>query len=229
MKMLIHYLPRRIIAVASVVLCGCLNVSVASAQNEATSAINFQFSGLIPGTSAGTVITDFPAPTSGTPVTGHATRAGGFQARYSYQFNKWSGVDAGLTFARYTQKYSGVLGPSSVQSRLRHATADFVLHIPDPFARIHPFTVVGVGALRFSPSNNPNNAAGAGSQTRSALIYGGGADFDISKRVGIRAEYRGAKFKAPDFYLVELHNNAQTHISEPSIGIYFRISGLRKG
>jgi opacity protein-like surface antigen len=89
-----------------------------------------------------------------------------------------------------------------------------------------------VGALRFKPAENANNIDGAASETRSAFIYGGGADIDISKRVGIRADYRGFKFKAPDFELPELTTNMQTHISEPSIGVYFRFSKVsidRKG
>ena len=79
--------------------------------------------------------------------------------------------------------------------------------------------------MEFSPTDNSNNAAGADSQFRSELTYGGGADFDISNRVGIRVEYRGATFRAPNFNVPELTTNAETHISHPSIGIYFKLSG----
>ena len=78
------------------------------------------------------------------------------------------------------------------------------------------------------PTGNANNFAGAASETRSAFIYGGGADFDISKRVGC-ADYRGFKLKSPDFELPELTTNTQTHISEPSIGVYFRFSKVSLG
>jgi opacity protein-like surface antigen len=74
-----------------------------------------------------------------------------------------------------------------------------------------------------------NNLDGAASETRSAFIYGGGADVDLSKRVGIRADYRGFKFKEPDFELPELTTNMQSRISEPSIGVYFRFSKVSFG
>jgi hypothetical protein len=47
--------------------------------------------------------------------------------------------------------------------------------------------------------------------------------------VGIRADYRGFRFKAPDFELPELTINAQTRISEPSVGVYFRFSKVSFG
>jgi opacity protein-like surface antigen len=89
--------------------------------------------------------------------------------------------------------------------------------------------VTGFGVLRFSPTDNVNNLFAVTSQSRSAFIYGGGADFDLSKRLGLRADYRGFRLKAPDFRLPELTTIAQTHISEPSIGIYFRFTRVSFG
>jgi len=79
------------------------------------------------------------------------------------------------------------------------------------------------------PTDNVNNVADAAAQTRSAFVYGGGADIDISKHVGIRAAYRGFKYKAPDFELPELTTDMQTHMGEPSVGVYFRFSGFSFG
>jgi opacity protein-like surface antigen len=191
--------------------------------------INFQFSGVIPSTSTGNISTDFPTPFTGNSLTDQSTRSGGLQASYSYQFNKWTGAEVGYGQSRFTQSYSSELGASSVQSDLRQGTTDFVFHIPDRISRIHPYAIVGVGALRFMPTGIANNIDGAASETRSAFTYGGGADIDISKRVGIRADYRGFKLKAPDFELTELTTNTQTHISEPSVGVYFRFSKMSLG
>jgi opacity protein-like surface antigen len=191
--------------------------------------IIFQYSGVIPATSTGNISVDFPTPFTGASLTDQSTRSGGFQASYSYQFNKWTGADVGYGQSRFTQSYSSDVGTSSVQSDLRQGTADFVFHIPDGISRIHPYAVVGVGALQFMPTDNANNFEGAASETRSAFIYGGGADIDILKRVGIRVDYRGFKLKSPDFELPELTTNTQTHIAEPSIGIYFRFSNVSLG
>jgi opacity protein-like surface antigen len=201
-------------------------------ENTPPQQIAFQYSGVIPATSTGNISTNFPTPFTGASLTDQSTRSGGFQASYSYQFNKWTGADVGYGQFRFTQSYSSDLGGSSVQSDLRQGTTDFVFHVPELLSRIHPYAVVGVGALRFIPAENANNIDGAASETRSAFIYGGGADIDISKRVGIRADYRGFKFKASDFELPDLTTNMQTRISEPSIGVYFRFSKVsidRKG
>ena len=79
------------------------------------------------------------------------------------------------------------------------------------------------------PTSNVNNTAGALAQTRSSLVVGGGADFDISKRFGIRADYRALRFRVPDFQLATLDTNAETHISEPSVGVYFKFSKISIG
>ena len=57
----------------------------------------------------------------------------------------------------------------------------------------------------------------------------GDADTEWLKRVGISAEYREYKLKAPDFELPELTTNTLSHIAEPSIGIYFRFSRVSVG
>ena len=200
-----------------------------AAESTPPQQISFQYGGVMPATSAGNVSTDFPTPFTGMSLTDQVTRSGGFQASYSYRFNKWTGADVGYGQFRFTQSYSSALGSSSVQSDLRQGTTDFVFHVPELLSRIHPYAVVGVGALRFVPTGNTNNLDGAASETRSAFIYGGGADIDISNRVGIRADYRGFKFKAADFELPELTTNVQTRISEPSIGVYFRFSKVSFG
>lgn len=223
-------LRKSVLLLAGLAAGGYLRASSALAMdNTPPQQFHFQFSGVIPATSTGNVSTNFPTPFTGTSLTDQSTRSGGIQAGYSYQFNKWTGAELGYGQSRFTEGYSGDLGTSSVQSELRQATTDFVFHIPDRMSRIHPYAVVGVGALQFIPTGNANNLAGAASEARSAFIYGGGADIDISKRVGIRADYRGFKLKSPDFELPELTTNTQTHISEPSIGVYFRFSKVSLG
>jgi opacity protein-like surface antigen len=223
--------PRKsILVLAGLLAYGYMHVPVLSAQDKTPpQQINLQFSGFIPGTSTGNVTTDFPTDSTGTPITYQPTTTGGLNAKYAYQFNKWAGADAGFGMARYSQNYAGDFGTSSVESNLRQLTTDFVLHIPDRLARIHPYAVIGVGAMRFNPTENVNNMAGTVAQTRAAFIYGGGADIDVSKRVGIRAEYRGFRFKVPDFQLPALTMNEETHIAEPSVGVYFRFSTVSIG
>ena len=219
-----------VLLLVGLVISGFLRLSPAFAADDTLQQqLGFHFSGVLPATSTGTVSTNFPTPATGDPLTYQATRSGGWQASYSYQFNKWAGAEVGYGQFQFTQDYSTDLSSSSVQSNLRQGTADFVFHVPEVLSRIHPYGTVGVGALRFVPTDDVNNVADAASQTRSAFVYGGGADIDISRRMGIRAAYRGFKYKAPDYALPELTTNMQTHLGEPSVGVYFRFSGINFG
>jgi opacity protein-like surface antigen len=221
---------KTVLLLVGLAMSGFLNVSSAFAMDDTLQQqLGFHFSGVLPATSTGTVSTNFPTPLTGEPMTDQSTRSGGWQASYSYQFNKWTGAEVGYGKYQFTQNYSTDFGASSVQSDLRQGTADFVFHVPVVLSRIHPYGVVGVGALRFMPTDDVNNVADAATQTRSSLVYGGGADIDISRRVGIRAAYRGFRYKAPDFELPELTTNMQTHMGEPSVGVYFRFSGINFG
>ncbi len=59
-------------------------------------------------------------------------------------------------------------------------------------------------------------------QTKAALVYGGGVDFDITSNFGVRAEYRGLVYKVPDFQLDALNLDKVTHLAQPSVGFFFR-------
>ena len=154
-------------------------------------SIDFGFARSMQAPSTG-VVGEIPGLLNGQSVTDNATRGGGIGLGYTYLFNSKVGLDAGLEASRYTHNYSGDIDSAFVESSLREFTGNFIFRIPVHLSWVHPYVLAGAGAMEFSPTDNPNNAAGADSQLRSALTYGGGADFDISNRIGIRAEYRGA-------------------------------------
>jgi hypothetical protein len=52
-------------------------------------------------------------------------------------------------------------------------------------------------------------------------IYDVGANFDITHYFGVRAEYRGLVYKAPDLKLDNLSLD-KTNLVQPSVGIHFR-------
>ncbi len=85
---------------------------------------------------------------------------------------------------------SGSIGQTSMKQLAayvyRHALRGFT-----------PFVEGGVGGLVF----NPTDAPGASTQARAAFVYGGGADFNLTKRIFLRAEYRGLVYNSPTFDL----------------------------
>jgi outer membrane immunogenic protein len=153
-------------------------------------------------------------------ATNHATRTGGFLVGYSYQFNNWAGVEGNYGYTRNNQNYFGTFGQSSVRSDFHEVTGSFVFHIPLRVANVRPYALAGGGALIFDPVDNFSN--GIDRQARGTFVYGGGANFDVTRNFGIRAEYRGLVYKAPDFKVDALNLDKFTHLAQPSAGFYFR-------
>jgi len=151
----------------------------------------------------------------------HSTKSGGLLVGYSYQFNKWAGVEGNYGYTRNTQNYFGLTGRSSIQSDIHEVTGSFVAHIPVNVARVRPYLLAGAGAVVFDPTDKVT-VNGAARQTKAAFVYGGGVNFDLTHNFGVRAEYRGLAFKVPDYTLDSLHIDKLTHIAQPSVGFFFR-------
>ena len=55
------------------------------------------------------------------------------------------------------------------------------------------------------------------------MVYGAGADFNITKQIFVRAEYRGLIYNSPTFDLAAAAGTGRiTHRAEPSIGFGYR-------
>jgi hypothetical protein len=47
-------------------------------------------------------------------------------------------------------------------------------------------------------------------------------DYRLVRALGLRLQYRGLVYKAPDFGLAALSTDSWTHTAEPSVGLVFR-------
>jgi opacity protein-like surface antigen len=165
----------------------------------------------------------FTKDSSGNGINQHATDTGGFLVSYRYHFNRWLGADASYGYARNTQQNVTSAGPLGVQANVHQATGALVLAVPHQIFRLNPYVLAGGGALIFDPTGNSGGSvAGASTQTKPAFLYGGGADYELSKHFILRAEYRGYVYGRPDFGLNALHSGATTHSAQPSAGVVFR-------
>ncbi len=200
----------RKIVVASV-LGFLVSASGAAAQERRWQEIGIQGTGF------------FTKDSSGNGINQHATDTGGFLLSYRYHFNRWLAADASYGYARNTQQNFASSGPFSVQANVHQATGALVVTAPRRIFRLNPFVLAGAGALIFDPTGNAGGfVSGAQSQSRAAFVYGGGADYELSKHFTLRAEYRGFVYERPDFDLAALHSGATAHTAQPSAGIVFR-------
>src|SRR6266436_136279 len=202
----------RKIVVASV-LVFLVSASEAAAQERRWQEIGIQGTGF------------FTKDSSGNGINQHATDTGGFLLSYRYHFTRWLAADASYGYARNTQQNFASSGPISLQANVHQATGALVVTAPRRIFKLHPYVLAGAGALVFDPTGNAGGfVSGAQSQTRAALLYGGGADYDLGKHFTLRAEYRGFVYERPDFGLDALHSGATAHTAQPSADIVFRFS-----
>lgn len=158
-----------------------------------------------------------------------ATKSGGFLIGYRYHLNSWFAVQGDYGYTRDTQKYfDPVFGETDIQANIHQFTGEAVISAPS-HSRVRPYGLAGIGGLFFRPTNSLNNIAFVGvgnntgnNQTKPAFVYGGGVDFDISKYLAFRAEYRGLVYKIPDFQLPGLASDNFTHLAQPSVGLVWR-------
>ena len=86
--------------------------------------------------------------------------------------------------------------------------------------RLEPFGTAGLGFTFFDASGS---VPGLNSLSRPTWVGGGGADWNLTSRVGLRLQYRVNFYKAPDVALGYAQTGAFVHAQEPLVGIFFRM------
>ena len=159
----------------------------------------------------------FVKSTTSDGVLASATNSGGVLVNYRRFFNIHNGIEVNYRYALNTQNFLSPSGESGIKTNSHEVSGAYVFHLP--LKRFTPFVLAGAGALIF----DPKDFQGANSQTRAAFVYGGGADFNISRHLLMRAEYRGVVYNSPTYSLPSLDGTDRiTHSAEPSIGFGYR-------
>lgn len=162
-----------------------------------------------------------------------SNQAGGlFQLRHTS--NPILGFEATYSFNRANQSYScsgfgcpaacpvGVVPcsplPVSVPANAHEITADWIpsVHI----ANVRPFGILGAGVLLNVPAGSQ---AETSTSTKAVYVYGAGLDWGLIPHIGLRLQYRGNLYQAPDLSKLYTSTGAFTHTAEPMVGIYFRL------
>ena len=159
------------------------------------------------------VLGSFVRRTTENGVDQGATDRAGVLGTYRYYFSRHHGVEANYSWTSNTQRYTGF----GVDTNSHEISAAYVFRMP--MKRWSPFVLAGAGALIF----DPQNVAGANTQTRAAFVYGGGADINLTDHLFVRGEYRGFVYSSPTYDLSALNGlDRVTHRAEPSIGFGWR-------
>jgi outer membrane immunogenic protein len=159
----------------------------------------------------------FVKSTTSNGIQNSATNSAGVLGSYRRFFDVHSGVEVNYGYALNTQNFLQSSGTLGVKSYSHEISAAYVFRMP--MRKFTPFVLAGAGGLIF----DPKDFVGANSQTRAAFVYGGGADFNLSHHVFVRAEYRGFVYNSPTYDLTALNGTDRiTHRAEPSVGFGYR-------
>ena len=166
----------------------------------------------------------FNGTTSGNGTSQSPANAAGGLFELRHISNPLFGYEATYSFNRANQRYSalncpvsGCLTPRSVSADAHEISGDWIVSVH--VANLRPFVLAGVGALINEPSGGQS---GTSSSTKPVFVYGGGLDWGLISHLGLRFQYRGNLYKAPDLTTAFSSTDSLTHTAEPMIGAYFR-------
>ena len=135
------------------------------------------------------------------------------------------GLEFNYSYARYTQKFTTVIGGVSqdylilggAQTNASEYTVGYIAHTPRIFG-LQTFVAAGGGATAFRAT--PNGGQNLPTQARATYYYTAGAEDAITPHFGIRAQFRQAFFLAPDFGQNYLTIKQRQITTEPAVGFY---------
>ena len=143
------------------------------------------------------------------------------------------GFEGTYSFNRANQNYTSTVAvtcpigmpncapPSArVGANAHEITLDWVpsVHV----ANFRPFGVVGVGAI-FDVPQSGQTSVSTKTSTQAVYVYGAGLDWGLVPHLGLRLQYRGNLYKAPNLTGLFTSADKFTHTAEPMIGIYLRL------
>ena len=163
----------------------------------------------------------FTKNTDGNGLHTKTTQAGGLLLGYRrHLFGRFS-AEMDYGWSRNTQTFTGTTA-GRVRSDIHQVTGAAVVALPR-LSKFQPYVLGGGGALVFDPTGKVSGSfTSADRQTRGAFLYGAGADYAVTSRLFIRAEYRGLAYKNPDYGVNSLYTDKWTHTAQPSAGFVIR-------
>jgi opacity protein-like surface antigen len=173
----------------------------------------------------------FSGKTSGNGTAESPSNAAGGLIEVRHIRNPLIGYEATYSYNRANQSYAatsyacpvGVLppcaapAPAAVSANAHEIAGDWIASVH--VANLRPFALAGVGLLFDVPAGSQSSTDTA---TKPVFIYGAGLDWSLIAHLGLRFQYRGNLYKAPDLTKLYTSTGAYTQTAEPMIGAYLR-------
>lgn len=161
----------------------------------------------------------FSSSASGNGIKNTTGNSLGLRGAFRHSYHWWLGYEVSYGYTRFTEYYTGQ--PFSVQHNLHDINGSYLVKAPVGILGFDPYALAGVSLLDFSPTLNGGQRAPW--QVRGAFSYGLGVEHALLvPNFGVRVEYRGLLYKAPDFGEARYRTGSFRNTAEPSIGLYLR-------
>jgi len=192
------------------VLCAVLTTSFCSAQESSKMDVSINVNGL------------FPAHAESDGLGQKASASAGLFASFRYSPSRFATFELNYGHSRDTQYFTSAGVQSFVHTSVHEVTGAYVLNLPWHTTRLQPFALVGAGIMQFNPFTSGTSVLGAQSQTKPAVLWGAGVNYDLSRHFALRLQYRGLFYAGPDFKVASLKTDKWQPMAQPSLGIVSR-------
>jgi opacity protein-like surface antigen len=199
---------------------GALSVATAGAQVKGADSLSRTDVAL-------SIYGTFSGRTTGDGIEQSPSNAAGGILEVRHIANPILGFEGTYSFNRANQVYSpqitcglpcGPITPATVSADAHEVTADWVPSVK--IANLRPFGLLGVGLLLNQPSSGQVDTT---SSNKAVYVYGAGLDWGLLPHIGLRFQYRGNLYKAPDLTTLYGSSGAFTHTAEPMVGVFLRL------
>jgi hypothetical protein len=152
------------------------------------------------------------------------TESGGGLISFRQPYKPWLGYEANVGFTKFYEAYNK--GVVKTESNVTDFTVAYLLQSPTVYG-FQPFFSIGGGIIYFSPIagtlttiNSP--VTHLSGQLLPEFTYSLGLNYPLFKRIGVRGQLRGLKYKTPDFHQFALDTKTLRSTYEPTLSVYYR-------
>ena len=174
--------------------------------------------------------TQSESPSAGALATFHGAMAPYFGYNVNFSYTRFTQTDSEAsgfipTTGTVPPPGSGSYSAGALDTNMYELTIAYAFDGPRT-KRFRTFGQIGGGGLFFEPINAPF----AKQQTRPAMVFGVGMEYNVSSHFSVRAEYRGLFYKGPDFAIDNGTFPQQrlfTVTNAPAISLVYHFKGQR--
>lgn len=168
----------------------------------------------------------FTSGTSGTGTQQTPSNAAGGMLELRHIASSFVGYEMTVSFNPAKQAYvpkTGACGlacqnpATTISANAAQVGINYV--VSHKVGNLRPFVVGGLGVLIFIPGATP---FGNNTSIRGTYVAGGGVDWNVGAKFGVRLQCRGNFYKAPNLSSIYPATGVLTHSYEPMGGVFYR-------